>query len=196
MKPRLTPEEYKRACDLGFNPDALTLEQLGKVRYQKPAIKGLQSLANVDGVIFAGTLDSFLDFEDCDADGVPMRTMGYQPELISRTPEPPPRPTVAPEYPEGSTTAERFAIFNDKNPHIRNKLRRMALELKRKGHDHYGIKALIEVLRWDYAVRTRSGGDFKINNAFATPYAHLLMAENPELRGFFKTRQRKETQNV
>jgi len=164
--PRLTPEEYKRACDMGYNPDKLTLDQLGAVR----------------------------DYQNSDDNE--QRIMGYQPALFTRTPEPPPRAPVAPEYPEGSTIKERFEIFNDKNPHIRNKLRRMALELKYAGHRHYGIKALIEVLRWDYAIRTRSGKDFKINNAFATPYAHLLMEQTPDLRGFFKTRQRKETPNV
>ena len=167
--PRLTAKEYQRALDLGFEPDRLTLDELGKVKYD----------AEPDG----------------DAQHEP-RQMGYQPALFSRTPEPPPRAPVAPEYPEGSTIKERFEIFNAKNPHIRNKLRRMALELKYAGHQHYGIKALIEVLRWDYAVRTRSGKDFKINNAFATPYAHLLMEQTPDLRGFFKTRQRKETPNV
>lgn len=191
--PRLTPEEYKRACDFGFDPDALTLDQLGSVRAYRAPLKGLEELKRIEGVMFAGTMDEFLG---TDPDGVPTRTMGYQPELIAVTPEPPPRPTTAPEYPEGSTPKERFELFNAKNPHIKNKLRRMALELIQKGHQQYGIKALIEVLRWDYAVRTRATGDFKINNAFATPYAYLLMGENPELRGFFKTRQRKETQDV
>lgn len=162
--PRLTPEEYKQACDMGMNPDKLTLKELGKLRHL-----------------------STIDPSD------QPRQMGYQPVLFALTPEPPPRPTVAPEYPEGSTPKERFQIFDTKNPHIKTKLRRMALELKRKGHQHYGIKALIEVLRWDYAVRTQSGGDFKINNAFATPYAYILMEESRELRGFFKTRKRRET---
>lgn len=184
--PRLTAKEYQRALDLGFEPDRLTLDELGKVRYGEDLQQEADAYAE---------WEYQWDLKTIDLPSEP-RQMGYQPALFSRTPEPPPRALVAPEYPEGSTIKERFEIFNAKNPHIRNKLRRMALELKYAGHQHYGIKALIEVLRWDYAVRTRSGKDFKINNAFATPYAHLLMAQTPDLRGFFKTRQRKETPNV
>jgi len=184
--PRLTPEEYKRACDMGFDPDRLTLDELGKVRCEEELQQEADAYAEYEYQA---------DLQTIDLPSEP-RQMGYQPVLSAATPEPPPRPTVAPEYPEGSTPKERFQIFNTKNPHIKSRLRRMALELKHKGHEHYGIKALIEVLRWDYAVRTRSAGDFKINNAFATPYAYLLMAENQELKGFFRTRQRKETPNV
>lgn len=103
--------------------------------------------------------------------------------------------TRAPQYPKGSTIEERFRLFHRNNPHVATKLRAMALELKRAGHEHYGIKALIEILRWTYAVRTVSA-DFKINNHFAKRYAHLLMDTTPELRGFFRTRQTKETHNV
>ncbi len=105
------------------------------------------------------------------------------------------RLTHSPQYPKGSTIEERFELFHHYNPHIANKLRRMALDLKQAGHEHYGIKALIEILRWTYAVRTVSA-DFKINNHFAKRYAHLLMETTPELVGFFRTRQRKETPNV
>ncbi len=94
--PRLTPEEYKRACDMGYNPDTLTLDQLGRVRSyrrQEPVLKGLEQLKQIDGVMFAGSLDEFLD----DVAPAEPRTMGYQPELLSVTPEPPPRPTFAPE---------------------------------------------------------------------------------------------------
>ena len=180
--PRLTPEEYRRACGLGFDPDTLTLDQLGSVRSYHPPPKIIKELA--------GNLDIFLNEPDEQSNPLGVRSMGYQQELFDSTPEPPMRPTVAPEYPSGSSPRERFELFTTRNPHIKNKLRRMALELKHKGHDHYGIKALIEVLRWDYAIRTQSSGDFKINNSFATPYAYLLMDENPELMGFFKTRQR------
>jgi len=172
--------------DLGFEPDRLTLDELGKVRYEEELQEEADAYAEHE---------LQWDLQTIDLPSEP-RQMGYQATLFNQTPEPPPRATVLCDYPEGSTAKERFAIFNEKNPHVKTKLRRMALELKRKGHDHYGVKALIEVLRWDYAVRTISGGDFKINNAFATPYAHMLMDENPELRGFFRTRQRKETPNV
>jgi hypothetical protein len=173
--PRLTPEEYQRACGLGFNPDTLTLAQLAKVRSYHQPIK-----TPLNGV---------------DADGSPIRTMGYQPALFASTPEPPPRPTVTPDYPTGANVQERFELFHKRNPHVYNRLRQLALQLRRRGRMNYGIKALIEVLRWDYALRTTDDEPLKLNNAYATPYAYRLMEREPELVGFFRTRQRKETRN-
>ena len=159
--PRLTPEEYTSACELGFDPDRLTLDQLAKVRSY-------------------GT----------DETKTKPRTMGYQPELFATTPEPPPRQTVTPKYPSGASVKERFDLFHERNPHVYSRLRRLALQLRRRGRSSYGIKALIEVLRWDYALRTNDDTPLKINNAYATPYAYRLMENEPELKGFFKTRQR------
>tara|TARA_R110000824_G_scaffold60696_6_gene162072 strand:+ start:3942 stop:4478 length:537 start_codon:yes stop_codon:yes gene_type:complete len=164
--PRLTPEEYTSACELGFNPDRLNLDQLAKVRSYRPPLKGIE------------------------ADSLTTRVMGYQPELFATTPEPPPRQTITPKYPSGATVKERFQIFHERNPHVYSRLRRLALQLRRRGRTNYGIKALIEVLRWDYALRTDDDTPLKINNAYATPYAYRIMEHEPELQGFFRTRQR------
>jgi hypothetical protein len=65
----------------------------------------------------------------------------------------------------------------------------MALEMRRRGHRQYGIKALFEVLRFNHAMRTE-GDIFKLNNNYTALYARLLMDNEPELDDFFETRRR------
>jgi hypothetical protein len=95
---------------------------------------------------------------------------------------------VEPEYAREMTITERFEAFHAANPHVAALLADMALALRHGGRTHYGIKALVEVLRFQYAVQTR-GDAFKINNDFTAHYARLLMREHPELEGFFETRE-------
>lgn len=64
----------------------------------------------------------------------------------------------------------------------------MALELRSRGRKHYGIAALYEVLRYEYALKTDSEDDFKLNNNHKAFYARKIMDEVPELRDFFSTR--------
>jgi hypothetical protein len=64
------------------------------------------------------------------------------------------------------------------------------LQLKRKGWNHYGIKAIVEVVRFHRALET-TDPDFKLNNNYSSRYARILMDEEPELAGFFQTRELK-----
>ncbi len=61
---------------------------------------------------------------------------------------------VEPEYRREMTIQERFAAFHAANPHVAAHLAEMALALRRQGRTRYGIKALVEVLRFQYAVHT------------------------------------------
>jgi hypothetical protein len=62
--------------------------------------------------------------------------------------------------------------------------------LKRKGWNHYGIKAIVEVVRFHRALET-TDPDFKLNNNYSSRYARILMDQEPELAGFFQTRELK-----
>lgn len=99
------------------------------------------------------------------------------------------RPIAEPDYDDCRTIAERFEAFHARNPHVYQTLRDMALEMRRRGHRQYGIKALFEVLRFNYAMRTE-GDTFKLNNNYTALYARLLMDNEPELDGFFELRRR------
>jgi len=86
--------------------------------------------------------------------------------------------------------AERFSAFHEANPHVYSGLRDLALQLKRRGRERYGLKGLFEILRWRHALET-TDADFKLNNSYTSLYARLLMANEPELDGFFEVRERK-----
>lgn len=85
------------------------------------------------------------------------------------------------------TIAERFAEFHDANPSVYAAIRGLALQAKRNGFRKWSTKAAFEVLRWQYAIQTKTD-DYKLNNNFTAPYARLLMASEPQLAGFFETR--------
>lgn len=99
------------------------------------------------------------------------------------------RPMTEPDYTDCATIAERFERFHERNPQVYAALRQMALELRRRGHRQYGIKALFEVLRFNSAMQTH-GDTFKLNNNYTALYARLLMDQEPELDGFFELRRR------
>ena len=84
----------------------------------------------------------------------------------------------------------KFRQFHQANPHVYARLRRLALDLKRKGRSRYGINGLLEVVRWHMSMET-TDPEFKINNNHAPWYARLLMVREPELEGFFRTRTSK-----
>lgn len=86
--------------------------------------------------------------------------------------------------------ARTFAQFHRSNPHVYEGLCRLALKVKRAGHQHYGIKALFEVLRYEYALTTISDDGLKLNNNYTALYARMLMKQEPELDGFFYLRER------
>lgn len=48
----------------------------------------------------------------------------------------------------GLSLEERFHQFDQRNPHVYEALRRLALDLANRGRTRIGVKALVEVLRW------------------------------------------------
>ena len=82
-----------------------------------------------------------------------------------------------------------FERFHSENPQVYEHLKRLAFKLKVRGVQRWGCKALYEVLRYELAVATRSPvGTFRLNNNFTAHYARLLMELEPDLTGFFETR--------
>lgn len=81
---------------------------------------------------------------------------------------------------------QRFQAFHAENPHVYAKLRELALQACASGRK-MGIAALFERLRWLSQVET-AGDPYRLNNSYRAPYARLLMAREPSLRGFFTTR--------
>jgi hypothetical protein len=68
--------------------------------------------------------------------------------------------------------------------------------MKRYGFTAYSMRTIWEVLRWQTdsgRIRLRSGEKWKLNDHYAPFYARLLMANHPELKGFFEVRKRDKT---
>ena len=55
---------------------------------------------------------------------------------------------------------------------------------------HYSIDALFHAARFDWSLKMGPGVEgYRVNNNFTSHMARLLMRENPELEGFFETRE-------
>ena len=108
-----------------------------------------------------------------------------QPSLFEALPQ-----VVTPVVDRNASIQERFEAFHRANPHVYDRIVKLAIELKRRGRKHFGMKALFEFLRFTYALQT-SGDEFKLNNIYTSRYARLVMDSVPELNGFFETRELK-----
>lgn len=98
-------------------------------------------------------------------------------------------PTVPTNHARGASLPEMFAAFHAANPHVYHALRRLAINMVRRGQHKIGVKMLFEVLRWQHAMTTHDAASaFKLNNNYAPFYARLLMDNEPELNGVFETR--------
>jgi hypothetical protein len=89
------------------------------------------------------------------------------------------------------TIEERFSRFHERNPHVYEALRQIALWCHRNGK-RMGIKAIYERARWEFNIRT-DGEPYRLNNNFTALYARKIMSEEPQLVGFFETRRRRAT---
>tara|TARA_R110000751_G_scaffold35565_2_gene87410 strand:+ start:719 stop:1024 length:306 start_codon:yes stop_codon:yes gene_type:complete len=83
-----------------------------------------------------------------------------------------------------------FDEFHGNNPEVYSELLKLSFDLKAKGRGKYGVKSLFEIIRWHRAMSTE-GDEFKLNNNHAPFYARLIMAQEPELEGFFETRRQR-----
>ncbi len=90
--------------------------------------------------------------------------------------------------PRGQGLEEKFWEFHTAHPEVYRRLRELALQMRRRGVQQYGIGGLFEVLRWKEALRTHDPDGYKLNNNYRSFYARLLMEREPELRGFFELR--------
>ena len=86
--------------------------------------------------------------------------------------------------------AEQFEQFHKLNPQVATALEEMASELIQRGRKKVGIKMLMEVLRWNYQMKTDDpNSDFKLNNNYAPYYARLLIERHPDWTDIFELRQ-------
>jgi predicted PolB exonuclease-like 3'-5' exonuclease len=83
-----------------------------------------------------------------------------------------------------------FLAFHSSNPHIMDAIVRYTRQLITAGHKHFGMGAVFERIRWDYAVSTLADTKgFKINNNYRSRYVRLLEATHPQFKGFYRQRK-------
>lgn len=101
---------------------------------------------------------------------------------------------AAPPRPGERSIAQRYVDWRATpiGQHVYREAVALALEARRRGIAHYGIKAICEVVRWQRTI-AEPGHDaegFKVNNNYTALLAREIMAAHPQLDGFFEIRQR------
>lgn len=87
-----------------------------------------------------------------------------------------------------SRNEQAFKQFIVENPKVYDEFVRLARQAKRAGMRRTGAKALVEVLRWNVAIKTNDP-DFKINNTYVSHLSRMAMARERELEGVFEIRR-------
>ena len=97
--------------------------------------------------------------------------------------------------PDEDKTKIRWAECKRKNPFLLEKCYQLCLRAKQRGITRWSADAVFHVLRWETSVST--GGDLglKIDNSYTSLAARDLMAEYPDLKGFFQIKPRKPRGN-
>ena len=84
---------------------------------------------------------------------------------------------------------DAFDEFHAANPFIWDLFVRFAFEAINAGRNNFGAKAIMERVRWEANVVTRSTDGLKINNNHTAYYSRLFIQEFPEHTGFMKRRR-------
>lgn len=94
------------------------------------------------------------------------------------------------ELVEPATIEGRFLAFHHAHPEVYAKLVEYALDLKRRGWDHFGISVVWERLRYETMLGHRPDEDqpYRLNDHFRSRFARLIIDQEPELAEVFEVR--------
>lgn len=81
----------------------------------------------------------------------------------------------------------RAVRYDVENPGVWQEFERLALDLIGRGIQHYGAKAVMEVVRYHRTVRSNDP-HFRVNNTFTSYYARKFIRRYPQYRDFFDMR--------
>ena len=87
-----------------------------------------------------------------------------------------------------------WLLCKEKNPFLLRQCYQLCLTAQRRGITRWSADAMFHVLRWETAASMGDNG-LKVNNNYSSLAARDLMAERPELQGFFELRARKARGN-
>jgi len=87
-----------------------------------------------------------------------------------------------------------FWEFHNGNPEIWTLFQKYTFQVIEAGLPSFGALHILSRIRWFVWIETKRFGDlYKINNNHAAFYARLFHREHPEHEGFFRTREREDT---
>ena len=87
-----------------------------------------------------------------------------------------------------SALEKKFLKYHAENPNVYDALVHLAREVRSRKPDRViGIQMLFEVLRWNYYISVNSTEEYKFPNEFAAGYSRLIMKQEPDLAGIFRT---------
>lgn len=97
---------------------------------------------------------------------------------------------VVPERAPDLTITERCEAFLAANSWVVPAIVELARRKVAAGHTRYGMKALIEELRWEYH-RATEGDTYRLNNDYTAVLARIVAESHPSLAGLFEMRERR-----
>lgn len=86
-------------------------------------------------------------------------------------------------------TLDAFKKFHAENPHVYQRFKELARQMKATGRTKYSSKLIINVMRWEWDLKS-NGKPFKINDRFQSLYGRLLAYHEPEYADWFEFRKR------
>lgn len=90
----------------------------------------------------------------------------------------------------GLTIQQRFDLFHRHNGWVYEALEKLAADLIARGRTRIGVKALVEIVRWQWQRATSDPtSDLKLNNTLTSRYARLLLERHPEWSDHIETRR-------
>ena len=85
-----------------------------------------------------------------------------------------------------------FDKYDKEHPDIWKQFVDIAMKLIRRGREHYGAKAIFEIIGYHRIITGNDEDEFKVNNNFTADYSRKFHKEFPMYDGFFETRSIKK----
>jgi len=85
--------------------------------------------------------------------------------------------------------------WHKENPHVWDLFEKYTFQAIKSGLDSYSHWFVVNRIRWDFEVVTKSG-EFKISNNYIAFYARLFHAKHPAYSGFFNIKPLKEEKMI
>lgn len=90
----------------------------------------------------------------------------------------------------------KFVAYDEDNPHVYEWFTRFTNTAIGRGHTRLSAWLIMNRVRWETTIETVSAEGFKISNHHFAYYARMFMYENPQYKGFFRTKTMRNEQEI